>query len=164
MVVITGKTDNIIDSNDILERMIGRLLLPERSVLEAIIPRMLDSVTVNNARGVAEYLNQIVGYAIEVRWHAAECLCSILPRSADDKTSQAQLRECGGIYFNTHDTCWQIWGQLGIGPHTNYKLANLISQMMQDGERREKLKSLFAQIFNNDRIVLEKLQELLSRS
>jgi hypothetical protein len=54
-------------------------------------------------------------------------------------------------------------GQLGIEPHTNYKLANLIGQMMQDGERREKLKSLFAQIFNNDRIVLEKLQELLRK-
>ncbi len=164
MVIITGKTDNAMDFSDMLERMIGRLLLPERSVLETIIPGMLDAITMSNAHGVAEYLNQIAGHAVEARWHVAECLSSILPRSVDGETSQAQLRECGGIYFNTHDTCWQIWGQLGIGPHTNYKLANLISQMMQDGERREKLKSLFAQIFNNDRMVLEKLQELFSRS
>jgi len=164
MVVITGKTDNVIDFNSILERMTGQLMLPERSVLETTIPRMLDSVVVNNARGVAEYLNQITGYAIEARWHAAECLSSILPRNVDSENSQEQLRECGGIFLNTHDTCWQIWVQLGIGPHTNYKLANLISQMMQDVERQGKLKSLFAQILDNDRIVLEKLQKLLSRS
>ncbi len=38
-----------------------------------------------------------------------------------------------------------------------------MSQRVRDGERREKLKSLFAQIFTNDRIVLEKLQELFKQ-
>ncbi len=157
-IIITRRTAQALDFGDLLERMTGRLQLPERSVLESIIPQMIDSITVENARGVAGYLNNIAGNVIEARWHAAECFGSLLLRKTEDEKAQASLRECKDLYFNTHDTCWQIWGQLGVGPHTNYNLPNHISQMMLDRERQEKLKELFGQIFSNDRAVLEKLK------
>ena len=123
---------------------------------------MIDSITMDNARAVADYLNNIAGYMIEARWHGAECFYSLLLRKAEDETEKVRLRECTDLYYNTHDNCWQIWGQLGVGPHTSYKLPGHISQIMLVRERQEKLKELFAQIFSNDHVVLERLQELVN--
>jgi AraC family transcriptional regulator len=160
-IIVTGEATQTLDFIDLLERIVGRLQLPERSVLESMIPQMIDSICVENARAVAEYLNNIAGYMVEARWHGAECFGSIL-RKTEDETAQVRLRECMDLYFNTHDTCWQIWGQMGVGPHTNYKLPGHISKMMLDKKRQEKLKELFAQIFGNDHAVLEKLQGLVN--
>lgn len=159
-VIVTGKSTDITNFNGLIERMTGRLLSPDLSVLEAIIPQMIDSITVDNARGIADYLNNIAGYVIEARWHGAECFGSFLMHKTNDETVRTLLLECMEVYFNTHDTCWLIWGQLGVGPHTDYKLPNLISQMMLEREKQEKLKDLFTQIFNNDRAVLEKLLKI----
>ncbi len=160
-IIVTGKASQTLDFIDLLERMVGRLQLPERSVLEAMIPQMIDSISVENAHAVAQYLNNIAGYMVEARWHGAECFGSIL-RKSEDETEQIRLRESMDLYFNTHDTCLQIWGQLGVGPHTNYKLPGHISKMMLDKTRQEKLKELFAQILGNDHAVLEKLQGLVN--
>jgi hypothetical protein len=111
---------------------------------------------------VSDYLNNITGYMMEARWHCAEYFCSLLLRKAEDETEKVRLRECMDLYYNTHDTCWQIWGQMGVGLHTSYKLPGHISQMMLVRERQEKLKELFAQIFRNDHVVLEKLQGLVN--
>lgn len=159
-VVVTGRTQPL-PFGELIVRMAGRLLHPERSVLEELIPKMIDSVTVENARGVAGYLNNTAGYVVEARWHGAECFGSML-RKAETEAARASLQECMDFYFNTHDTCWQIWAQMGVGPHTNYQLPNGISKMMLDGERRQKLKELFAQVFGNDRAVLERLQGLMA--
>ncbi len=163
-IVVTGRTAQAIEFSDLLSRMTGRLQQPELSILDEIIPKMIDAVTIENARGVAGYLNSLAGYAVETRWHGAECFSSSLLCKTKDETARASLRECMDLYFNTHDTCWKIWGQMGIGPHTNYKLPNGISQMMLDKERQKKLKALFAQVINNDRIVSEKLQGIMNRS
>ncbi len=160
-IVVTGRTAQTIGFSELLTRMAGRLQQPERNVLEAMIPQMIDAVTVENARSVAGYLNNIAGYVVEARWHGAECFGSLLLRKTEDETARECLRECMDLYFNTHDICWQIWGQMGVGPHTNYKLPNGISQMMLDKERQKKLKGLFAQVFGNDRAVLEKLQGVI---
>jgi hypothetical protein len=157
-ILVTGRVAQPLEFGDLIARMTGRLMQPEQTVLEAMIPQMIDAITVENARGVADYLNNIAGYVVEARWHGAECFGSLLLRKTEDETARARLRECMDLYFNTHDTCWQIWGQMGVGPHTNYKLPGHISQMMLDRERQEKLKELFAQVFGNDRAVLEKLQ------
>lgn len=162
-VVITGKTNSIIDFDSLLQRMTERLVSPERRMIEDVIPQMIDSITADNAHGVADYLNQITRCVIGARWHAAEFFNSTLKKRTDNKTTQASLSECAGIYYDTHDICWQIWGQLGVGPHTGYELPNLINQMMFDRERQEKLKCLFAKILNNDAIITEKLQEILNR-
>jgi AraC family transcriptional regulator len=159
-VIVTGRTQPI-DFNGLLARITGRLNHPERGVLEAMIPQMIDAVSVENVRSVAGYLNSIAGYVVEARWHGAECFGSLLLSKTEDETARATLRECMELYFNTHDTCWQIWGQMGIGPHTNYKLPSGISQMMLVKERREKLKELFEHVFGNDRAVLEKLRGLI---
>ncbi len=163
VVIITEKAKQTIDFSDLLARMTGQLLMPERSVLESMIPRMIDSISVENARGVADYLSRIAGYVVEARWHGAECFGTLLPRKTEDETARAKLRECMDMYFNTHDTCWQIWAQMGVGPHTNYRLPNRISQMMLEKDRQEKLKELFVQVFCNDRTVLEKLQDIKDR-
>lgn len=160
-IIVTGEATKTLDFIDLLERMVGRLQLPERSVLESMIPQMIDSISMENARAVAEYLNNFAGYMVEARWHGAECFGPIL-RKPEDETAQVRLRECMDLYFNTHDICWQIWGQMGVGPHTNYKLPGHISKMMLDKKRQEKLKELFAQIFGNDHAVLEKLQGLVN--
>jgi hypothetical protein len=78
-------------------------------------------------------------------------------------TEEVQLRllECSDLYFDTQSTCWQIWGQMGVGPHTSFKLPGHINKMMLNKERQEKLKGLYAQIFGNDQTVLEKLLGLV---
>ena len=162
-VIVTKKSAQAMNFYDLVTRMAGQLTMPERNVLQSIIPQMIDSITVENARGVADYFNRISGYTAEARWHGAECFGSLLLRKTEDETVHAQLRECMNLYFNTHDTCWQIWGQMGVGPHTNYKLPNHISQMMLDSERKERLKDLFAQVFSNDLSVLAKLQDIRER-
>ena len=161
-IIVTGRTAQPLEFGELLARITGRLLQPERSVLEEMIPRMIDAITVENARGVADYLNNAAGYVVEARWHGAECFGSLLLRRTEDEAARACLRECMGLYFNTHDTCWQIWAQMGVGPHTNYRLPNGISQMMLDKERQKRLKELFAQVFGNDRAVLEKLQGVIA--
>lgn len=163
-IIVTGRTAQALEFGDLLSRMAGRLQQPEISTLDEIIPKMIDAVTVENARGVAGYLNNLAGYAAESRWHVAECFGSSLLCKTRDKTARASLRGCTDLYFNTHDICWKIWGQMGVGPHTNYQLPNDISQRMLDRERQKKLKELFAQIISNDRTVLEKLQGIISRS
>jgi len=163
-IIVTGRTAQALGFCDLLSRMAGRLQQPEISTLDEIIPKMIDAVTVENARGVAGYLNNLAGYGAEARWHGAECFSSSLLYKTKDETTQASLRECMDLYFNTHDICWKIWVQLGVGPHTNFKLPNGISQRMLDRERQKKLKELFAQIISNDRTVLEKLQGIISRS
>ena len=159
--IVIGKSTKSLDFTDLLARIVGRLALPERSVLETMIPHMIDSITPENARAVADYLNNIAGYIIEARWHCAECFGSLLLRKTEDEAVQQRLRECMELYYQTHDSCWQIWGQLGVGPHTSFKLPGHISQMMLVREREEKIKELFAEIFDNDRSVMEKLQGLL---
>ena len=161
MVIVTGKYADSTDFNSLLERMAGRLSSPELGVLESTIPRMIDAVTVDNARGVAGYLNDLAGYAAEARWHAAECFDSLRYKT-DDERVRTLLCDCRGLYFNTHDTCWEIWGQLGVGPHTNFKLPNLINPMMLDKDRQTNLKDLFARIVHNDRSVRENLLAVLS--
>lgn len=156
-IIVTGRIAKPLDLVDLLTRIVGRLQMPERSVLEAMIPQMLDSITLENARAVADYLNNIAGYMVEARWHGAECF-GFLAHKTEDEALRGSLRECKDFYYNTHDTCWQIWGQMGVGPHSSYKLPGHISQKMLDKERQEKLKELFARIFNNDKAVMEKLQ------
>lgn len=159
VVIVTGKTEKF-NFSDIIERIVMRLKLYDGGI-KSIIPQMIDSLTLENSRGVALYLNNIAGYMVEARWHAAECFASSLMRHTDDETAQSILGECAGIYFDTHDTCWQIWGQLGVGSHTEYRLPNLINQMMLDKTRQEKLKELFSRIWDNDRAVWEKLSLIL---
>lgn len=160
IIIVTGKCPDATDFKGLLKRMAVRLSSPERDVLKSIVPQMIDSITADNARGVAGYLNNLAGYAAEARWHAAESFSSLLLQMTDDEKVRGRLRECTGLYFNTHDTCWEIWGQLGVGPHTSFKLPNLISGMMLDQERQNNLKNMFSRIFDNDRFVLEKLSEL----
>lgn len=159
-IIVTGRTSKELDFCELLVRITGQLQQPERSVLESIIPQMLNSITPENARSVANYLNNLTGYVIEARWHGAECFCSSLLCKSNDENVRACLRECADLYSSTHDLCWNIWGHMGVGPHTNYKLPNNISQMMLDKERQKMLKELFIQVFNNDRSVFEKLKLL----
>lgn len=161
-IIVTGKAAQKLDFSSLLERILDRLQQPERSVLESMIPQMIDSITVENARAVADYLNNIAGYMEEARWHGAEGFVSLLHRT-EDETVQLRLCECADLYYDTHDTCWRIWGQMGVGPHTSCKLPGHIGKMMLDKERQERLKELFAQIFHNDQAVLEKLQSFLPR-
>lgn len=115
------------------------------------------------ARGVADFLNNTNRYMMEARWHAGECFTSTLQNEAKDQKERKVLRECAGHCFEIHDICWKIWAQLGIGPHTDFRLPNLISQMMLDKARQETLKDLFRQIWENDQAVLLLLRTLIKQ-
>jgi len=80
-----------------------------------------DSITMENARGVAEYLNGIVGRAAEAKWHGAECFGGILLYKTEDEKTKTLLRECKEFCFDTHDICYRIWEQMGLGPHTLFR-------------------------------------------
>ena len=139
--------------NELIKRMIGQIEAPDNGV-KSVIPRMIQSITPENARGIADFLNITQGYMMEARWHAGECFTSTLLCEAKDQKERDILRECAGHCFEIHDLCWKIRGQLGIGPHTDFGLPNLISQMMLEKTRQEILKDLFGLIWENEQAVL----------
>lgn len=161
IVIIEGKTEKL-SFNELIKRVINQLEAPDNGV-KSILPLMIDSITPENARGVADFLNNTHRYMMEARWHAGECFTSTLQNEAKGQKEREVLRECAGHCFEIHDICWKIWAQLGIGPHTDFRLPNLISQMMLDKARQETLKDLFRQIWENDQAVLYLLRTLIKQ-
>jgi hypothetical protein len=161
VIVVTGKSNTKVDFQNQIKRMTERMMSSKRSDLETLTLQLLDSIEADNAYGIANYLLKIVGYGIETRWYASECFGTSLAQMADSQANRVTLQEASEIYHDTHDMCWGIWGLLGVGPHTNFQLPNLIGTMMLERDRQEKLKESFAKIFQNDVRVLEKLQAIL---
>ncbi len=95
-------------------------------------------------------------------WHASECFGSTLRRMAKDPAAQEVLRQCARQCLAVHNLCWDIWRQLGVGPHTRYALPNLIGKWMLEKDRQNALKDLFSRVWKSDAALQGLLREVLT--
>lgn len=160
-VIVVKKSESTLSLDDeIIGRIIARLQAAELDVMEALIPQMLNTVTTDNAYGIAGYMNRLAGYVMTGRWRGAEAFGTTLLVQCQDEQTKAVFEDCRELLYETSEICWEICGELGSGPHTNYELPNLIIQSMQKEEKREKLISLFGKAFANERLTATKLISL----
>jgi len=169
-ILITGRVEPAVTLEDVLARIIGVLKHPAHAALEREVMRRIDQITPDNASDTAKWLSRLAGFPIEARWHAAEAFApgkspvyGIL-RLTD---SQAVRKACEQLFLSyiadnrseTHGVCWKIWGLLGVGPKTGYRLPPDADELVLRSETRQELERLFALVFENDRTVLHALRE-----
>ena len=159
-VVITGRREPLALS-DLLADMAETLLSNggealERDVVKAIEgAEALDSV---GRQSLAEWFNDLAGYTVECRWHAAEAATADLLQMTDSAEVREKLGEITDQYLLFHDLCWKIWGLLGVGPESNYQIAGDASERLTRPEVKAELISLFRKLFEIDRNVLALLK------
>ena len=61
----------------------------------------------------------------------------------------------------THGVCWKIWGLLGVGPETEYRITPESAGRLLNHETRSEIKRLFQIVFDNDSIILAELNRIL---
>lgn len=171
-IILTGRCKPSVTLVDVLSTIICTLEHPVHARLEADLNSRIDQITPDNAQDTARWLNDIAGFPIEARWHAAESF------SSGEATALGMLRltddprvkdKFGKIFFNyvadnnneTHGVLWKVWGQLGVGPETGYSLPQNITELVTRPETKAELKRLFSIVFKNDRDVLSILHEAL---
>lgn len=172
-IVISGRSAPAVSLSDVLARCIQILEHPVHARLEAELTARIDAVAPDNALVTAQWLNDRASFPIEARYHAAETFTSGesvtfgLLRRAENPAVRKKL---GDIFFHyiadnrdeTHGVCWKIWGQLGVGPKTGYRLAPDACERLLRPETQAELKRLFSLVFANDRAVLQVLREALA--
>lgn len=159
-IIITDKTDEL-SFSDIVNRMILALDCKEHSELEIKIGAELDDKN-NDKEKLGIWLNDLAGYAVERRWHAAECTTAKMYHQTDSKKNKQLLCEITHKYLQFHDLCWKIWGLLGSCPETSYTVASDVAERLIKQEVIDELKALFAKLFEIDRNVLSKLRHLFT--
>lgn len=159
-IVITKKTSKL-PFDDLIERMILILGRKENAELETKVMAELDTGN-GNRQKLAEWLNNLAGYSVECRWHAAECATAKIYHLTDNARIKQLLSEITSQYLLFHDLCWKIWGLLGVGPETNYSLSPDAGERLMKTEVINELKELFLKLFRIDRAVLEALTEIRS--
>lgn len=162
-VVITAQSGTGLRLHDLLMRMIGQLSSLGNGELPAKVGSLLEHVNPDNAQESAEYLNELAGYAVEARWHAAECFNPTLAGFTQDELCRDMLYRCCDRYLNTHDECWKIWAVLGVSPQSGYRVPPDAGRTLLGEAKIEQLKLLFATVFDNDRTVLALLRECANR-
>ncbi len=160
VVVITGKREKT-GFRALVERMIAQLETPSGGIYTGMA-QMLDTLNGENAFGVAYYLKTFADYMMQGHWHASECFGSTLRRMAKDPAAQEVLRQCARQCLAVHNLCWDIWRQLGVGPHTRYALPNLIGKWMLEKDRQNALKDLFSRVWKSDAALQGLLREVLT--
>ncbi|NLG24279.1 MAG: hypothetical protein GX558_02920 [Clostridiales bacterium] len=161
-VVVTGRAPQTVGLGDVLRRMIRALTHPAHARLESDLMARLDAIAPENARETAQWLLHIVGFPIEARWHAADSGLFLL---CEDRAAREKLFGIVRQYVfdseldATHGTCWKIWGQLGVGPQTDYRLPPNAGDLLLKPEAQAELKRLFAIVFENDRVASALLRE-----
>lgn len=164
-IIVTGRREPTVTLADILRRVISVLEHPAHARLEADLNRRIDEITKENAQETAKWLNEIVSFPIEARWHAAD---SSLQRLSDDSAVADKLFLMIRQYVfdkehdATHGTCWKIWAQLGVSPESHYRVTRKSGKLVMRPETRAELKRLFSIVFHNDREVLAVLREALA--
>ncbi len=159
-IVVTGRTPSRGTLADSLARMIAALESAGTDALEKTVLEKIDAATPETAYETALWLNGVVGYPIEARWHAAECAGATLMRMTENQAVRDSLFAVVRQYVfdgeldATHGTCWKIWGLLGVGPETGYAVPPDRAAGLAEPATKAELKRLFAIVFRNDRIVL----------
>ena len=169
-ILIAGRAEPSLSLHEILATIIAVLEHPTHARLRADLNRKIDEITPENAQQTALWLNEVAGFPIEARWHAAECFTS--GEAADfgmmRLTGDPAVRQLLGRLFEryiangkdeTHGVLWKVWAQLGVGPDTGYAVPPNAGELVMRPEARAELKRLFALVFENDRAVLAALKE-----
>ena len=168
-IVITGRRAPTVTLADVLDVIIRTLSHPAHAELEHDLLQRMERITPDNAYDTAQWLCHIAGFPIEARWHAAESLCSeksTITRLTDDEAVKDRLFQ---LFFNryiadhndeTHGVCWKIWGLLGAGPQTGYRILPEARETLLCSDIQKELKRLFLIVFENDRAVLAGLREI----
>ena len=78
----------------------------------------------------------------------------------NNPVQQTLLGEVTDKYLRFHDQCWLIWGKLGVGPDTQYRLPPHAGELIRQTETRAGLKALFAELFQLDRDVLNRIRQI----
>jgi hypothetical protein len=166
-IVITGRCAPSVTLRDMLTRMVESLEHPAHRLLEPEMIRRIDGITADNALETARWLNDLVSFPIEARWHVADCTDSTLPNMTDVEEVRRSLLGITAQYVfdndldATHGTCWKIWAQLGVGPDTGYAVCPHSAELVLKPETRTELKRLFSIVFENDRLVLDLLRNAI---
>lgn len=171
-IVITGNTVPDMSYKELLERIASALSYDGHTALESVIMDVLDHVTMENAMDTAGILCAITGVPIEARWHAAEAFIgaeNLLCHICTNKEIHSRLSD---VFFaryvkdgndETHGIGWKIWGALGVGSETGYAITRKSAALILQRETQEKLKRLFAKMFENDRAVCAEIQACLEQ-
>lgn len=167
-IAVTGRGPSRVTLSESLSRMIRALEDSGAAALEREVMERIDAATPETAHEAALWLNGVVGYPIEARWHAAECAAATLARMAESPGARGKLLAVTRQYVfdgeldATHGTCWKIWGLLGVGPGTGYAVSPEVAAGIAAPGAKAELTRLFGIVFENDRIVLGFLKEALS--
>lgn len=171
-IVITGITRPEMSYKELLERIVSALSYDEHTKLERMITDALDNVTAENAMDTAGMVCAINSVPIEARWHAAEAFCgddNLLCNICTNKEIHRRLRD---VFFErytmegndeTHGIGWKIWSAIGVGPKTGYDITRQSAELILQKETQEKLKCLFAKVFENDRTVCAEIRACLEQ-
>jgi hypothetical protein len=167
-IVITDRGPSRVTLAESLSRMIRALEDSGAARLEAEVMARVDATTPKNAHETALWLNDVAGYPIEARWHAAECAGATLSRMTENPKVREKLVAVTRQYVfdseldATHGTCWKIWGILGVGPATGYAVTPEGAAGIASSAAKAELKRLFSIVFENDRVALGFLRDALS--
>ena len=171
-IILTGRRAPSVTLKEILQKIIPILEHPAHTRLEADLSRRIDEINPDNAQETAIWLNNVAGFPIEARWHAAESFISGesttygLNRLTGDEAMkklfwQLFVRYIANDSDETHGVLWKVWAQLGVGPETGYAVPANAGELILQPEARVELRRLFGLVFKNDRNVLDALSEAL---
>ncbi len=171
-IVITGNTAPDMSCKELLERIVSALSYEEHTALESVIMNVLDHVTPENAMDTACMICGINGILIEARWHAGEAFAGAENLLCNICTNQEIHNRLGEIFSarytregndETHGIGWKIWDAIGVGPKTGYSVTRQSADLILQKETQERLKRLFAKVFENDRAVCAEIRACLEQ-
>lgn len=158
-IIITGKID-MLSFSDIIKRIILALECKEHSKLEIKVMSALNQKN-NDKHKLGVWLNELAGYTVERRWHAAESATAKIYHQTDSERNKQGLCFMTDQYLKFHDLCWKVWGILGSSPKTGFRVADNVAERLGKQEVIDDLKDMFAKLFEIDRNVLLKLREMI---
>lgn len=122
-----------------------------------------DSLTHEERQSLAQRLNELAGYTVECRWHAAEAATADIYQSTENAAVRGKLCEITDQYLLFHDLCWKIWGLIGVSPESGFRIADDAGERLTRTEVKNELISLFRKLFEIDLNVLRLLLECTAK-
>ena len=171
-IVNTGNTAPGMSYKELLERIAAALSYKEHTALEGVIMDTLGHVTAENAMDTAGMMCGINSVLIEARWHAGEAFAgaeNLLCDIVTNKEIHSRLRDIFEARYTkegneeTHGIGWKIWDAIGVGPKTGYNITRQSAELILQRDTQERLKRLFAKVFENDRIVCGEVRECIGQ-
>lgn len=150
VIVITDKSLPKFTIDKYFQRMYDVLSDDVNDLIKIEVFDKIAKIKVDNAYEIAIRLNNLAGYSVESRWHAAECISVDLYTMTQDEKIIDVINDITGSYLNFHDVCWKIWALLGVKPSNNYTVPKNIGDTLVDEKVKNSLISEFTILFNHD--------------